>query len=75
MRGYKNKCARPGFVSINNQLVIDEAPEYVSNHESAKPWWLVCLDCKYEYGANGCDIHNRKCPKCQGGKAGLSKIS
>lgn len=27
-------------------------------------------DCGYEYGANGADAHNRKCPECQGGAKG-----
>jgi hypothetical protein len=27
--------------------------------------------CGQIYGANGSDIHQRLCPKCQGGKAGL----
>lgn len=66
-----NKTARPGYINDNNQLVIDEAPEYKENHTSAKPWRLRCLDCKHEYGANGCDVHERKCPNCQKGKVGL----
>lgn len=27
--------------------------------------------CGYVYGANGTDIHQRLCPKCQAGKPGL----
>jgi len=34
---------------------------------------LECLEnqCGHEYGANGSDIFQRKCPKCQGGKPGI----
>ena len=30
---------------------------------------VVCGDCRGEYGANGCDLHARRCPVCQGGVA------
>ena len=33
---------------------------------------LKCTKCGAEYGANGSDIHIRKCPKCGGGKPGLA---
>ena len=32
---------------------------------------LRCDHCGYEYGANGSDAHERKCPRCQGGRPGL----
>ena len=32
---------------------------------------LECLDCGHCYGANGSDIHERKCPECQGGAVGI----
>jgi hypothetical protein len=32
---------------------------------------LRCCDCGHEYGANGCEIHDRRCPRCQGGLPGL----
>ncbi|MCK5284388.1 MAG: hypothetical protein KAJ86_02235 [Alphaproteobacteria bacterium] len=75
MAKYKNKCAKSGFITLNNQSVINEDSSYSSNHESAKPWRLRCLTCGHEYGANGCDIHIRKCPECQGGAKGLDKAT
>jgi hypothetical protein len=33
---------------------------------------LQCSICGYEYGANGSDIHLRRCPSCQGGQPGLA---
>ncbi len=32
---------------------------------------MECLFCGHEYGANGTDIFQRKCPECQGGKPGI----
>jgi Zn finger protein HypA/HybF involved in hydrogenase expression len=32
---------------------------------------LRCEACGHEYGANGSDIFQRRCPNCQGGKPGL----
>ena len=29
---------------------------------------MECLDCGHSYKANGTDIWQRKCPKCQGGR-------
>jgi hypothetical protein len=32
---------------------------------------LRCQSCDNEYGANGSDIHLRRCPTCQGGAPGI----
>ena len=34
---------------------------------------MRCLieHCGYEYGANGSDVFQRKCPRCQGGRDGI----
>ncbi|MXY53356.1 MAG: hypothetical protein F4Y86_12645 [Gammaproteobacteria bacterium] len=32
---------------------------------------VECLCCGHVYGANGCDMHERKCPYCQGGEPGI----
>jgi predicted Zn-ribbon and HTH transcriptional regulator len=32
---------------------------------------LACSKCGHNYGANGSDIHSRRCPKCDGGLPGL----
>jgi hypothetical protein len=32
---------------------------------------LQCGHCGYDYGANGSDIWERKCPACQEGAPGL----
>jgi hypothetical protein len=30
-----------------------------------------CTICGYVYGANGSDMHERRCPECQGGAPGI----
>jgi hypothetical protein len=40
-------------------------------HFSQTAYVLVCTNCRYHYGTNGCDIYERKCPACQGGKEGI----
>jgi hypothetical protein len=40
------------------------------NHRFAKKWILRC-ECGHEFGANGCDAHERLCPKCEDGAPGL----
>lgn len=32
---------------------------------------MMCLECGHEYGCNGSDIFQRKCPKCQKGRPGI----
>jgi len=32
---------------------------------------VECLRCGYVYGANGSDVHERRCPECQGGAPGI----
>jgi hypothetical protein len=36
-----------------------------------KVYVLHCGICAHQYGANGCEIHDRRCPRCQGGPPGL----
>ena len=31
---------------------------------------MRCLKCHNEYGANGCDVWERRCPECQNGSRG-----
>lgn len=40
-------------------------------HTNAIVYKLECTLCGFVYGANSGDVHERKCPNCQGGKAGI----
>lgn len=59
-----------GFVSHNAQVVIRKT-DLSGNDHLQSVYQLACSKCGHNYGANGSDIHDRKCPKCQGGAPGL----
>ena len=60
----------PGFINKNRQVVIwntgKPGTDYMQNI-----YKLGCTLCGHVYGANGSDIHDRKCPSCQVGTQGF----
>ncbi|HXI14537.1 MAG TPA: DUF429 domain-containing protein [Thermoanaerobaculia bacterium] len=58
-----------GYVNRNEQEVVSRTESRGSDH-GQRVYVLRCRRCGVEYGANGSDIFQRKCPGCQGGKAG-----
>jgi hypothetical protein len=61
----------PGYVNRNRQEVIRNTGLPGTDHFQFV-YVLRCGDCANEYGANGSDIFQRKCPACQGGAPGLT---
>lgn len=59
-----------GFRNANGQSVLRKT-NVSGNVAGQDVYVLVCAHCGVEYGANGCDIHLRKCPSCMGGQPGL----
>ena len=66
-----------GDINPNHQVLLLRSDRPGNDHLQYV-WVLVCAErdqdtaiCGYRYGANGSDFHLRKCPKCQGGAAGL----
>jgi predicted RNase H-like nuclease len=59
-----------GYTNRNKQTVIRPTGLAGTDHGQSI-YVLRCGSCAYEYGANGSDIFQRRCPKCQGGAAGL----
>ena len=59
-----------GYVNRNGQVVVrnTRAPGTDNNQYV---YQLACSHCGHVYGANGSDIHERLCPTCQSGVAGL----
>lgn len=56
-----------GYINKNNQKNLGCSGE--SGTEHMQSFYLMkCLSCGNEYKANGSDIWQRKCPRCQGGK-------
>ena len=60
----------PGFVNRHGQCVIRSTGERGTDHLQYV-YVLECTKCGYQYGANGSDIHLRRCPRCGGGRPGL----
>lgn len=60
-----------GYVNRNDQVVLRKTDEPGTDHLQ-KVYVLRCLECEHEYGANGSDIHARRCPACDGGRPGLA---
>jgi hypothetical protein len=59
-----------GYVNRNGQTVI-RATGLPGTDHLQRVYVLRCGKCGDEYGANGSDIHGRKCPSCGGGQPGL----
>jgi hypothetical protein len=64
------KTTKIGYVNKNNQENHGHCGEAGTDHNSIA-YKLECLDCHYEYWANGTDVFHRKCPNCQGGASGI----
>jgi hypothetical protein len=65
------KTTREGYRNRNGQVNI-RATGLPGNDHSQYVYILRCERCAHEYGSNGSDIFQRKCPNCQGGMPGLS---
>ena len=61
----------PGYRNRNGQVVVRRTDLAGTDHNQYV-YVLRCEACGYEYGANGSDIFQRRCPNCQGGAPGLS---
>ena len=56
-----------GYVNKNNQKNNGKTDLQGNDHGQAI-YAMACLHCGQRYGANGSDIWQRKCPKCQKGQ-------
>jgi rubredoxin len=60
----------PGYQNHRNQKVVGPNWRRGTDHNS-RAYVLECQHCGWLYRANGTDIHERRCPKCQDGRPGL----
>ena len=60
----------PGYVNGNRQEVLERTGFASASFAGQVIYRLKCRGCSLEYGSNGCDIHARRCPGCQGGAGG-----
>ena len=61
-----------GYINRNEQKNLGTRKVAGTDHGQYS-YRMLCLNeaCKLEYGANGTDIFQRKCPSCQDGKLGI----
>jgi hypothetical protein len=60
-----------GYSNKRGQMVVRKTG-LAGNDHNQSIYELRCAACNVHYGANGSDIHLRKCPCCQGGAKGLA---
>jgi hypothetical protein len=62
----------PGYKNKHGQIVVARTGFPSESFPGQTIYRLRCnrTSCNHEYGANGCDIHNRRCPRCQNGVKG-----
>jgi PHP family Zn ribbon phosphoesterase len=59
-----------GYVNDTHGQVVIRNTGVPGTDHGQTIYQLGCSHCRHVYGADGADIWERKCPKCQGGKAG-----
>lgn len=67
-----SETTRIGFINRNNQKCGGHRGVDGTDHGQVS-YRMECLQsgCGNEYGSNGTDIFQRKCPRCQGGRPGI----
>lgn len=60
-----------GAINKNGQLCLGSRQVRGTDH-NALSFKMRCMHCDYVYGANGTDVFQRKCPRCQQGAAGIA---
>lgn len=65
------KTTEIGYVNKNNQKVHGHQ-NVPGNDHCQTAYKIECLECGEIYGANGSDVFQRKCPKCQDGVQGIA---
>ena len=63
-----------GYENRNGQVVI-RATGLPGTDHGQSIYVLRCSNCRNEYGANGSEIYQRRCPSCQRGRPGLEFLS
>jgi len=61
-----------GYINPNNQMCLGTKDTPGTDHLQVS-YRMICLEenCEIIYGANGTDVHEKKCPKCQNGAPGI----
>jgi hypothetical protein len=64
------RTTRIGFVNPHRQRCMGTLGIQGTDHLQ-HVYKVECLWCGYVYGANGSDLHLRRCPQCSDGAKGL----
>ena len=68
----RGATTRIGYVNRNGQECHGTRGVPGTDHcQSSYQMFCKAEDCGHVYGANGSDVHLRKCPRCQGGRPGI----
>jgi hypothetical protein len=59
-----------GYRNRDDQVVLHRT-DLSGSRLYQRVYLMRCDQCGHEYGVDGCDVHNRRCPNCQGGPPGL----
>jgi predicted Zn-ribbon and HTH transcriptional regulator len=63
-----SKTTVAGYVNKHGQENLGSTGRPGDHNQTV--YKMKCRECGHVYGANGADIFQKKCPKCQGGTAG-----
>ena len=74
-RSENTKTTQIGYMNRNNQEVLGTCGVRGNDH-GQYAYKIICREgeCDHVYGANGSDIFQRKCPKCQTGQEGIEYL-
>jgi hypothetical protein len=71
-RSGEGKTTQIGYVNRNRQKCLGHRGVPGTDHyQTAYRMQCEVEHCGHEYGANGSDVFQRKCPRCQGGMPGI----
>lgn len=73
-RSGKGASAQIGALNRNRQKCLGHQGVKGTDH-GQKAYGVLCSDCGHQYGANGCDLHEGRCPVCQGGAPGIPYLA
>lgn len=66
----EGKSTEIGATNPNGQRCCGHRDVPGTDH-GQRSYKVECIRCGFVYGANGSDLHLRKCPECQGGAPGI----
>jgi hypothetical protein len=66
----EGESVKIGFVNRNDQICTGHRYTQGTDHLQ-RAYRVECGLCGHVYGANGSDMHERRCPECQSGAPGI----